>query len=154
MQRLFGADLRAFIAENALCSIFSPAGFFINLHVHGTDPQTFAAVDAFTLVTMDPQQGEIAHGLEKHRDGAEILAERAAILERKRQRDARDVVECVSGQEHPEHDLLQIRGLHQEQAGNQRQRQYSIRLCLAIQHQTAVHGKGAFFVCLADILGA
>ena len=34
MQRLFGADLRAFIAENALCSIFSPAGFFINLHIH------------------------------------------------------------------------------------------------------------------------
>ena len=34
MQRLFGADLRAFIAKNALCSIFSPAGFFINLHIH------------------------------------------------------------------------------------------------------------------------
>ena len=154
MQRLCGTDLRAFIAEDALRSIFPPAGFFVGLHVHGADSETLPAMDALILIAVDAQQRKIAHGLEKHRDGAEILAERAAILERKRQRDARDIVECVSGQEHPEHDLLQIRGLHQEQAGNQRQRQYSIRLCLAIQHQTAVHGKGAFFVCLADILGA
>ena len=81
MQCFCWADHCTFVAEDALRSIFSFAGFLVDLHVHGTDPQTFAAVDAFTLVTMDPQQGEIAHGLEEHRDGAEILAERAIILE-------------------------------------------------------------------------
>ena len=58
----------------------------------GQTPQAFAAVDALTLVAMDPQQGEIAHGLEEHRDGAEILAERPVILEGECQRDASDVV--------------------------------------------------------------
>ena len=56
MQRLFGADLRAFIAENALRSVFSPAGFFIDLHVHGTDSQAFAAVNAFILVAVYAQE--------------------------------------------------------------------------------------------------
>ena len=55
MQCFCWADHCTLVAEDALRSVFSPAGFLIDLHVHGTDPQTFAAVDTFTLVTMDPQ---------------------------------------------------------------------------------------------------
>ena len=123
MQRLCGTHLRTFVAEDALRSIFSVAGFFVDLHVHGTDPQTFATVDTFTLVTMDPQQGEIAHGLEEHRDGAEILAERAIILEGECQHDASDVVKHISSEKQPEHDFFQMCGLHQKQPGHQCQRQ-------------------------------
>ena len=114
MQRLFRAGLRAFVTENAFCPIFTFAGFFVDLHVHGTDPQTFATVDTFTFVTMDPQQGEIAHGLEEHRDGAEILAERAIILEGECQHDASDVVKHISSEKQPEHDFFQMCGLHQK----------------------------------------
>ena len=81
MQHFCGADLRAFIAENALCSIFSIARFLIDLHVHRADPQAFPAMDALPLIAVDAQQRKIAHGLEKHRNGTQILTERPIILE-------------------------------------------------------------------------
>ena len=98
MQCFCWADHCTFVAEDALRSIFSIAGFLVDLHVHGTDPQ----------------QGEIAHGLEKHRDGAEILAERAIILEGECQHDASDVVKHISSEKQPEHDFFQMCGLHQK----------------------------------------
>ena len=84
VQRLCGAGLRAFVAEDALRPIFPPAGFLVDLHVHRADPQALAAMDALLLVAVNAQQRKIAHGLEKHRDGAKILAKRAVILARKR----------------------------------------------------------------------
>ena len=81
MQRLCGASLRAFIAENALCYVFSIARFFIDLHVHRADTQTFPAMDALILITVDAQQRKITHGFEKHRNGTQILTERPIILE-------------------------------------------------------------------------
>ena len=99
MQRFCGAGPRAFVAEDTLRSVFPLAGFFVDLYVHGTDAQAFAAVDAFAFVTVDAQQRKIAHGLEKHRDGAQIFTECAVILEGKGQRDARDVIERISGEE-------------------------------------------------------
>ena len=65
MQCLCGTHLRALIAEYALCSVFPLAGFPVDPHIHGADPQTLAAVNA--------QQRKVAHGLEKHRNGAEVL---------------------------------------------------------------------------------
>ena len=55
MQRFFRAGLRAFVAENAFCPVFALAGFFVDLHIHGADPQAFAAMDAFALVAVDTQ---------------------------------------------------------------------------------------------------
>ena len=79
MQCFCWADHCTFVAEDALRSIFSVEGFFVDLHVHGTDPQTFATVDTFTLVTMDPQQGEIAHEM-CIRDRSYVSYEPCAIL--------------------------------------------------------------------------
>ena len=121
MQRLCGTDLRAFIAEDALRSIFPLAGFLVDLHVHGADPQAFAAADTFTLVAVNAQQGKIAHGLEKHRDGTQIFAECPVILEGIGQRDAGDVIEHISGEEQLEHYLLKICDLEQKQAGHKHQ---------------------------------
>ena len=81
MQRLFRAGLRAFVAENAFCPIFTFAGFFVDLHVHRTYLQAFTAVDAFPLVAVNAQQGKIAHRLEKYCDRTQVFAERTVILE-------------------------------------------------------------------------
>ena len=123
MQCFFRASLCAFVAEDALRPVFSLAGFFVDLHVHGADPQALSAVDAFALVAVDAQQRIITHGLKKHRDWTQIFAERPVILERKCQSNTCDVIKRVPGKEQPEHDLLQICDFHQEQAGHQCQRQ-------------------------------
>ena len=81
MQRFCGTDLRAFIAENALRSVFPFAGFFVDLHVHGADSQTLPAMNALILIAVDAQQRKVAHGLEKNRNRTQILAERTIIFE-------------------------------------------------------------------------
>ena len=123
MQRFCRASLRALIAEDALRSVFPLAGFFIDLHVHGADPQALPTMDAFALVAVDAQKRKKAHRLEEHRDGTQVFAERPVILERKCQSNTCDVIKRVPGKEQPEHDLLQICDFHQEQAGHQCQRQ-------------------------------
>ena len=92
-------NFRAFIAENALRSVFPFAGFFVDLHVHGTDPQTLPAMNALILIAVDAQQRKIAHGLEKHRDGTQILAERPIIFESEGKRNADNIVKRIPGEE-------------------------------------------------------
>lgn len=53
MQCFGGAILRAFVAEDAFCTVFPFAGFLVDLHIHRTNFQTFAAVNAFALIAMD-----------------------------------------------------------------------------------------------------
>ena len=53
MQSPCGAALRAFIAEDALRSIFPSAGFFVDLHVHGADSETLPTMDALALIAVD-----------------------------------------------------------------------------------------------------
>ena len=99
MQRLCGTDFRAFVAEDALRSIFPSAGSFVDLHIHGADPQTLPTMDAFVLVAVDAQQRKIAYGLEKHRDGTQILAERPIIFESEGKRNADNIVKRIPGEE-------------------------------------------------------
>ena len=89
MQRLCGTDFCTLAAEDALRSVFPSAGLLVDLYVHGADTQAFPAVDAFAFIAVDAQQGKIAHGLEKNRNGTKILAERAVILKGERQSNAR-----------------------------------------------------------------
>ena len=98
MQRLCGTDLRAFIAEDALRSIFPSAGFFVDLHIHGADPQTLPTMDALILIAVDAQQRKLAHGLEKHRDGTQILAERPIIFESEGKRNADKIGKRIPGE--------------------------------------------------------
>ena len=80
-------------------------------------------MDALILVAVNAQKREVAHGLEKYRNRAQIFAERPIILELECQYNTRDVIERVSCEEQPKHDLLQICHLHQKQSGYQCQRQ-------------------------------
>lgn len=99
MQSPCGAALRAFIAEDALRSVLPLAGFFVDLHIHGADPQTLPTMDALALIAVDAQQRKIAHGLEKHRDGTQILAERPIIFESEGKRNADNIVKRIPGEE-------------------------------------------------------
>ena len=99
MQRLCGTDLRAFMAEDALRSIFPSAGFFVDLHIHGADPQALPTMDALILIAVDAQQRKIAHGLEKNRDGTQVLAERPIIFESEGKRNADNIVKRIPGEE-------------------------------------------------------
>ena len=99
LQGLFGAVLHAFHAENALCAVFSTAGIVGDIHVHGAHAPAFSALDAFAVVTGDTEQSKIAHGLEKHRDGTQILAERPIIFESEGKRNADNIVKCIPGEE-------------------------------------------------------
>ena len=73
MQCFYRAGLRTFVTENALRPILPLAGLLIDLHIHGTNPQAFAAMDAFALITMHPKQRKITHRLQKHRMGQRYL---------------------------------------------------------------------------------
>ena len=75
LQCLFGAAFHAFHAQNALRAVFAAAGIVGNVYLHGADLFAFAAGDAFAVVALYPEQGEITHGLEKNGNGADILAE-------------------------------------------------------------------------------
>ena len=55
MKCFCGTNFRALIAENALRSVFPFAGFFVDLHVHGTDPQTLPTMNALILIAVDAQ---------------------------------------------------------------------------------------------------
>ena len=56
MQRLFRASFCTLIAENALRPVPLLVEFLVDFHVHWADPQAFAAIDAFALITMDTQK--------------------------------------------------------------------------------------------------
>lgn len=62
---------------------FSLAGFFVDLHVHGTDPQTLPAMNALILIAVDAQQRKIAHRLEKIVIGHRYLQNARLSLNRK-----------------------------------------------------------------------
>ena len=118
MQCFCGTHLRALIAEYALCSVFPLTGFLINLHVHGADLQTLPAMDALILIAVDAQKREIAHRFEKNRNGTQVLAECPVILKQEGEHNTDKVIKRISGQEKPEHDLLQMCHLHQKQPGH------------------------------------
>ena len=99
MKCFCGTNFRALIAENALHSVFPFAGFFVDLHVHGADSETLPTMDALILIAVDAQQRKIAHGLEKHRDGTQILAERPIIFESEGKRNADNIVKRIPGEE-------------------------------------------------------
>ena len=56
MQRFFGADLGACIAQDALRGVFALSAFFVDLDVHRADLQAFAALDTFAFIAMYAQE--------------------------------------------------------------------------------------------------
>ena len=63
MQRFFGTDLGACIAQDAFRGVFALSAFFVDLDVHRADLQAFAALDTFAFIAMYAQERKIAHRL-------------------------------------------------------------------------------------------
>ena len=82
LQGVLGAVLDAFHAEDAFRAVLSVPRVVGRIHIHGAYPLAFPAIDAFVLVALDADQGEIAHGFEEHGDRADVLAERPVVLKR------------------------------------------------------------------------
>ena len=72
------------------------------------------------MVACYPQQGEVAHRLQEHRNRAHVPAESPVVLERVSQGDADGVVRNVSNDECPEHDLLDAAYMRQKKSGHGR----------------------------------
>ena len=106
-------------AFSAVCAASRIVG---HVHVHRADAPAFATVDAFGSVASYAQQRKVAHGLEKYSDGANVLAECAVILKRKRERYAQRVVKRVAYNECPEHYALNICDARDEKPAHERQR--------------------------------
>ena len=56
VQRFFGTDLGACIAQDALRGVFALSAFFVDLDVHRADLQAFAALDTFAFIAMYAQE--------------------------------------------------------------------------------------------------
>ena len=74
-QSLGRTGLGTLLTEDALRSILATAGVFVHLDLHRADLQAFPTTDALVLIAFDANQGVIAHGLQKHRYRADVLAE-------------------------------------------------------------------------------
>ena len=96
----------ALMAQDTLGGIFPFAGIVVHFYIHRTDLQAFAAMDAFALVAMDAEQGEVAHRLEEDRDGTDILAKGAIVLEQDGEEDAYHVIDQVADKEKHKHGVL------------------------------------------------
>lgn len=94
------------MAQDAFCGIFAFAGIVVDFHFHRAYLQTFAAMDALALIAMDADQREIAHRLEEDRDGTDVLAESAIVLEKDGEEDAHHVIGQVANKEKHEHGVL------------------------------------------------
>ncbi len=55
---------------------------------------------------MDAQQGEVAHGLEEDRDGTDVFAEGAIVLEHNGKEDARHIIDQIADEKQHEHGVL------------------------------------------------
>lgn len=55
---------------------------------------------------MDAEQGEVTHRLEEDRDGADIFAKGAIVLEQDGEEDAHHVIDQVADKEEYEHGML------------------------------------------------
>ena len=55
MQRFFGTDLGACIAQDTLRGVFALSAFFVDLDVHRADLQAFAALDTFAFIAVNTQ---------------------------------------------------------------------------------------------------
>ena len=96
---------RTLLTENALCSILATASVFVHLDLHRTHLQTLTTTDALVLITLNANQGVIAHRLQEHRYGADVLAEGAIVLQQDSEDNADGIIEDVACDEEREHGV-------------------------------------------------
>ena len=106
LQRFDGTDFLAFLAEDAFGGVLAVAGVAVHLDVHRTNLKAFSALDTLALVAAHTQQRVVAHGLQEDRDGADVFAEGAIVLEYAGEENSQHVIDQVANQEKHEHGVL------------------------------------------------
>ena len=115
------------MAQDAFSGVFPFSRIVVHFYIHRTDFQAFATLNTFAFVTMDAEQGEVAHRLEKDRDGTDILAEGAIVLEQDGEEDAHHVIDQVADKEKHEHGVLGgFAVVEQQKDEDKRQRKHDI----------------------------
>ena len=119
--------LRTLLTEDALCSILATASVFIHLDLHRTYLQAFPTTDALVLIALDANKGVIAHELQEHRYGADVLAEGAIVLQQDSEGDADCIIEDVARHEEREHGVgIGFSKPDQKQDDGQRKTEHNI----------------------------
>ena len=94
------------MAQDAFSGVFPFSRIVVYFDIHRADLQALSALDAFAFITMNAEQGEVAHRLEEDRNGADIFAEGAIVLEQDGEEDAHHVIDQVADKEKHEHGVL------------------------------------------------
>lgn len=63
-------------------------------------------MDALLLVAADAEQGKVAHRLEEDRDGTDVFAESAVVLEQHSQGNAKHIINQVADEEKHEQGVF------------------------------------------------
>ena len=121
MQRAFGTVAFAFHTDDALRAVFPAPGIVGHIHFPGADLFALAAGNAFFRITLDPHAGIIAGGFQEHRDGADVFAEGAVVLEQISEGDTDGVIQHVTDDQGPEHNVLHVADMGQEQRADKDQ---------------------------------
>ena len=108
------AGLYALHAQDAFRAIEPFSGVVRHVHIHGAHLPALSAGDALFLIARYPEQGKIAHRLQKDRYRAEILAESTVVFASECQRNANRIIQDISNKKRDKQDLFHVLGLHQE----------------------------------------
>ena len=141
------------MAKDAFCGVLAFSGIVVDFYLHRADFQAFATFDALALVAMDAKEGEVTHRLEEDRDGADVFAEGAIILEHDGKEDSYYVINHVADKEEHEHGVLGgFAVMEQQEDENERQCKHDVTdkakflsraLRLLVGKQVEYHGRPA-----------
>ena len=71
------------------------------------------------MVALNPNQRKVAHGLEKNRNGTDILAESPVVMEPERQENAHGIIKAVAQEKGPKENGLFVLDAQQKQGGDE-----------------------------------
>ena len=105
-QCLYGTFFLTFVTQNTFCGVISLARIVVHFHIHRTNFQALAALNALLLVAVDAEHGKVTHRLEEDRDRANVLAEGAIIFECYSENNAHHIIDQIPDKENHEHRML------------------------------------------------
>ena len=103
-------------------------GIVRHFHIHRADFFALSAGYALVLVALDPDGGEIAHGLQEDGDGTDVFAKGPVILEPEGQKDPHGIIQKVAHKKAPEHDPFKPSDPHKKEACDKQEgkREYDV----------------------------
>lgn len=103
-------------------------GIVRHFHIHRANFFALSAGYALVLVALDPDGGEIAHGLQQDGDGTDVFAKGPIILEVEGQNNPHGIIQKVAAKKAPEHDTFKPSDPHKKEARHKQEgkRKYDV----------------------------